>query len=280
MPTKRISYLGPEGTFSDHAAHIYASENWERVPYSEMNLELSALENGEVDEAIAPIENSIGGAVIDTVDFLIRSETVMIKSELLVKIEQCLITRAEVELANITQVISKPEALAQCRRFLEANIPLAERVGAPSTADAVNIVKSGSTEMAAIAPRRAADLAGLPVLFDNIQDRQNNVTRFVVLGYEDHEPTGNDKTSIAFSFLDRDSPGQLHAVLGIFARCHINLAKIESRPTGEELGRYVFLLDFLGHRKDSLISGVLSEMKEHASWVKVMGSYPVADGVV
>ena len=277
--SKRISYLGPEGTFTDHAAHIYASDGDERVPYPEMNLVVGALENGEVDEAVVPIENSVGGAVIDTVDFLVRSEDARIKGELLLKIEQCLIAQPSTELGDIRSVVSKPEALSQCRIFLDTHLADATRIGAPSTVEAVMSVKTGGTERAAIGPRRAAELVGLPILADNIQDRQNNVTRFVILADEDHEPTGDDKTSIVFSFMNRDSPGQLHSALGPFARREINLAKIESRPTGEELGNYVFLMDIKGHRTDTIIAEALSELLDIASFVKVMGSYPVASGI-
>ncbi len=277
--SKRISYLGPEGTFTDYAAHVYASDGVEWVPYLEMNLVVDALENGEVDEAVVPIENSVGGAVIDIVDFLVRSKGAKIKGELLLKIEQCLIAQPGVELSDIRSVVSKPEALSQCRLFLDAHLADATRIGAPSTVEAIASVKSGGIEKAAIGPRRAAELAGLPVLADNIQDRGNNVTRFVILANEDHEPTGNDKTSIVFSFMNRDSPGQLHSALGPFARREINLAKIESRPTGEELGSYVFLMDIEGHRTDSHIKGALSELGEIASLVKVMGSYPVASDI-
>ena len=276
MTRRRISYLGPEGTFTDHAAHIYAGDDMQRVPFKEMHQVVAALENGEVDEAVAPIENSIGGAIIDIVDYLIRSASARIKNELLLQIEQCLITQPGAKLSDITTVMSKPEALAQCRVYLEENLPNAERIPTPSTVEAAQNVKDGQPTSAAIGPERAAQLIGLPILAKPIQDRRNNVTRFVVLAHEDHEPTDSDKTSLVFSFLNRDAPGQLHSALGAFATRDINLAHIESRPTGDELGNYVFLLDILGHRTDANVKAALADISKTASFLKVLGSYPIA----
>ena len=156
-----------------------------------MHLVVGALADDEVDEAIVPIENSVGGAVIDIEDFLVRASNVQIKGELLLSIEQCLIAHPGVDVSEIKVVRSKPEALSQCRTFLETEMPDAARVGTASTVEAVYRVRSDPREVSAIGPRRAADLAGLPVLKAGIQDRQNNVTRFVMLAHEDHEPTGN-----------------------------------------------------------------------------------------
>ena len=279
MSHKRISYLGPEGTFTDQACHVYAPDDWERIGYSEMHLVVGALADDEVDEAIVPIENSVGGAVIDIEDFLVRASNVQIKGELLLSIEQCLIAHPGVDVSEIKVVRSKPEALSQCRTFLETEMPNAARVGTASTVEAVYRVRSDPREVSAIGPRRAADLAGLPVLKAGIQDRQNNVTRFVMLAHEDHEPTGTDKTSLVFSFLNRDTPGQLYKALEGFARHDINLTKIISRPMGDEIGNYVFLLDFVGHRTDPIIADTLEGLRELAPLVKVLGSYPVATEV-
>ena len=279
MSPKRISYLGPEGTFTDQACHVYAQEAWERVGFSEMHHVVGALVKGEVDEAIVPIENSVGGAVIDIEDFLVQTPNMHIRGEMLLGIEQCLIAHPGVELSEIKVVRSKPEALTQCREFLDAHLPDAARVGTASTVEAVYRVKSGPREVSAVGPRRAADLAGLPVIREGIQDGQNNVTRFVILAPTDHEPTGSDKTSIVFSFMNRDTPGQLYMALEPFARRNINLTKIVSRPTGDELGNYVFLLDFIGHRTDPEVEETLDGLREFAPLVKVLGSYPMATEV-
>ena len=279
MSPNRISYLGPEGTFTDQACHIYAPEDWERVGFSEMHQVVGALVDGDVDEAIVPIENSVGGAVIDIEDFLVRTSNVQIKGEMLLGIQQCLIAHHGVDLSDIKVVRSKPEALSQCRMFLDVSLPNAVRVGTVSTVEAAHSVRTGPREVAAVGPRRAADLAGLPVIRSGIQDRQNNVTRFVILGHSDHEATGSDKTSIAFSFMNRDTPGQLYMALEPFARRNINLTKIESRPTGEALGNYFFLLDFVGHRTDPEIVETLERLRELAPLVKVLGSYPTATDI-
>lgn len=279
MSPKRISHLGPEGTFTDQACHVYAPADWQRIGYPEMHQVVGALVDGEVDEAIVPIENSVGGAVIDIEDFLVRTSSIKIKGEMLLGIEQCLIAHPGIDLSDIRVVRSKPEALSQCREFLDAHLPEAARVGTASTVEAVYRVKAETTDVSAIGPRRAADLAGLPVIRSGIQDRQNNVTRFVILAQSDHEATGSDKTSIVFSFMNRDTPGQLYMALEPFARRNINLTKIESRPTGEELGNYVFLLDFIGHHTDPNISETLDGLRELAPLVKVLGSYPIATEV-
>lgn len=281
MSSRRLSYLGPNGTFTDHAAHLYAGDDMERIGFAEMHQVVAALEDGSVDEAVAPIENSIGGAIIDIVDYLIRSASARIKRELLLRIEQCLIGLPETDLASVTKVMSKAEALAQCRTYLDSNLPNAERTPAVSTVDAVRIVKEqADPTCVAIGPERAAQVGGLPILERPIQDRGNNVTRFVVLAREDHEPTGADKTSLVFNFMNRDAPGQLHAALGAFSTRGINLAHIESRPTGEELGNYVFVLDVVGHRNDPDVGAALAELSGTASFLKVLGSYPAAQEVL
>ena len=149
MSPKRISYLGPEGTFTDQACHIYAPSDWERVGFSEMHNVVGALVDGNVDEAIVPIENSVGGAVIDIEDFLIRTPDVQIRGEMMLGIEQCLIAHPGVDLSEIKVVRSKPEALTQCREFLDEHLPDAARVGTASTVEAVNRVKSGTREVSA-----------------------------------------------------------------------------------------------------------------------------------
>ena len=244
-----------------------------------MHQVVGALVQGEVDEAIVPIENSVGGAVIDIEDFLVRTADIQIKAEMLLGIEQCLIAHPGVQLSEIKVVRSKPEALAQCRVFLDSHLPDAARVATASTVEAVYRVKTDSRDVSAIGPRRAADLADLPVIKSGIQDRQNNVTRFVILAPTDHQPTGTDKTSIVFSFMNCDTPGQLYMALEPFARRNINLTKIESRPTGDEIGNYVFLLDFVGHRNDPDIAETLDGLRELAPLVKVLGSYPIATDI-
>ena len=277
MP-KKIAFLGPIGTYSDEASYLYAPSA-ERVPFASLGLVMSALEEGNVDEAVVPIENSLGGTVIEVVDFLIASEKSQIKDEFLLPIDHCLITRPGVRLSDIRVVVSKQEALTQCRQFLARELRFAEQVPATSTALAVVDLKEADDRTAAIGPRRAAELAGLPVLAHGIQDRKNNVTRFAVLASSSMPPSGSDKTTIAFDFDKPDAPGLVYGAMRPFADRGINLTKIESRPTGTGMGNYIFLLDLEGHIDEPHVQQAITELQGHTSTFKVLGAYPRAEGM-
>jgi prephenate dehydratase len=277
MP-KTVAFLGPEGTYTDEACFFYAPDE-ERVPFASLGLVTSALEDGKVDEAVVPIENSLGGTVIEVVDYLISSNNAHIKGEILLPIDHCLITRPGAQLSDIRVVMSKQEALTQCREFLAAELRFAEQIPTTSTALAVTDLKEADDRTAAIGPRRSAELAGLPVLAQGIQDRQNNVTRFVVLSANDDSPTGSNKTSIAFDFDRPDAPGLVFAALSPFAERGINLVKIESRPTGKGMGNYIFLLDFEGSIDDANVKEAVAELTKHTATFKVFGTYPRAEGL-
>lgn len=277
MP-KTIAFLGPIGTYTDEASYLYAPSA-ERVPFASLGLVTSALEEGNVDEAVVPIENSLGGTVIEVVDFLIASEKSQIKGEFLLPIDHCLITRPGVKLSDIRVVVSKQEALTQCRQFLARELRFAEQVPATSTALAVVDLKEADDRTAAIGPRRAAELAGLPVLAHGIQDRKNNVTRFAVLASSSMPPSGSDKTTIAFDFDKPDAPGLVYGAMRPFADRGINLTKIESRPTGTGMGNYIFLLDLEGHIDEPHVQQAITELQRHTSTFKVLGAYPRAEGM-
>lgn len=277
MP-KTIAFLGPIGTYTDEASYLYAPSA-ERVPFASLGLVMSALEEGNVDEAVVPIENSLGGTVIEVVDFLIASEKSQIKGEFLLPIDHCLITRPGVKLSDIRVVVSKQEALTQCRQFLARELRFAEQVPATSTALAVVDLKEADDRTAAIGPRRAAELAGLPVLAHGIQDRKNNVTRFAVLASSSMPPSGSDKTTIAFDFDKPDAPGLVYGAMRPFADRGINLTKIESRPTGTGMGNYIFLLDLEGHIDEPHVQQAITELQGHTSTFKVLGAYPRAEGM-
>ena len=277
MP-KKIAFLGPIGTYTDEASYLYAPSA-ERVPFASLGLVTSALEEGNVDEAVVPIENSLGGTVIEVVDFLIASEKSQIKDEFLLPIDHCLITRPGVRLSDIRVVVSKQEALTQCRQFLARELRFAEQVPATSTALAVVDLKEADDRTAAIGPRRAAELAGLPVLAHGIQDRKNNVTRFAVLVSSSMPPSGSDKTTIAFDFDKPDAPGLVYGAMRPFADRGINLTKIESRPTGTGMGNYIFLLDLEGHIDEPHVQQAITELQGHTSTFKVLGAYPRAEGM-
>jgi prephenate dehydratase len=275
---KTIAFLGPIGTYTDEASYLYAPSA-ERVPFASLGLVTSALEEGNVDEAVVPIENSLGGTVIEVVDFLIASEKSQIKGEFLLPIDHCLITRPGVKLSDIRVVVSKQEALTQCRQFLARELRFAEQVPATSTALAVVDLKEADDRTAAIGPRRAAELAGLPVLAHGIQDRKNNVTRFAVLASSSMPPSGSDKTTIAFDFDKPDAPGLVYGAMRPFADRGINLTKIESRPTGTGMGNYIFLLDLEGHIDEPHVQQAITELQRHTSTFKVLGAYPRAEGM-
>ncbi len=277
MP-KKIAFLGPIGTYTDEASYLYAPSA-ERVPFASLGLVTSALEEGNVDEAVVPIENSLGGTVIEVVDFLIASEKSQIKGEFLLPIDHCLITRPGVKLSDIRVVVSKQEALTQCRQFLARELRFAEQVPATSTALAVVDLKEADDRTAAIGPRRAAELAGLPVLAHGIQDRKNNVTRFAVLASSSMPPSGSDKTTIAFDFDKPDAPGLVYGAMRPFADRGINLTKIESRPTGTGMGNYIFLLDLEGHIDEPHVQQAITELQRHTSTFKMLGAYPRAEGM-
>ncbi len=276
--SEKVAFLGPIGTYTDEACYLYAPDA-ERVPYASLGLVTGALEDGKVDEAVVPIENSLGGAVIDVVDFLIGSKKSQIKGEFLLPIDHCLITRPGVQLGDIRVVVSKQEALTQCREYLARELRFAEQVPATSTALAVIDLQEADDRTAAIGPRRAAELAGLPVLASGIQDRKNNVTRFVVLAPNGMAPTGLDKTSIAFDFDKPDAPGLVYGAMRPFADRGINLTKIESRPTGKGMGNYIFLLDFEGHVDEPHVREAIAELKTHTATFKILGTYPRAQGM-
>jgi prephenate dehydratase len=268
----RLSYLGPAGTFTEEAASVYAPLS-RLIPFPTISATASAVLHGESDQAVTPIENSLQGAVTDTLDLLIHGEGLFIYREIVIPIVHNLIAVDRARIPDIRTVYSHPQALGQCRKFLERMVPNAELAASLSTAAAVGEALSIGRTAAAIAPSRAAKLYGGVILETNIQDDFNNVTRFVVLGSRDHTPTGDDKTSICLSF-DEDKPGLLYRVMGEMAGRGINLSKVESRPTREGLGSYYFLIDLVGHREEDPVADALHKIKGMATMLKVFGSYP------
>jgi prephenate dehydratase len=190
-----------------------------------------------------------------------------------IPIEHCLLVKPGGSAQEVSVVYSHPQALGQCRRFIERCFPKAQAMAALSTAAAVEEMLQSESPAAAIATRRAAEIYGAEILAQGIQDNPSNFTRFVVLAHHDHPPTGRDKTSLCFSF-GEDRPGILYLALGEFATRKINLAKVESRPNKESLGKYVFLLDVDGHREDPPVKEAIAALRAATSMMKVFGSYP------
>ena len=274
MMAYRLAYLGPEGTYSEQAAVDYDPDA-RRVPYPSIPAVFRAADNGEAEQAVVPIENSLEGVVTYTVDLLINESDLKIRNEIVLPVHHYLLSEPDTAMEDVRVVYSHPQAIAQCRRYLNRRLPNAEHFASLSTAGAVEDMRNSERPAVAISSRRAAEIFGATILDSNIEDTQNNQTRFVVLAAEDGRRTGTDKTSICFDFSE-DSPGILYDTLGELARRRVNMLKIESRPDKRSLGRYVFLIDMEGHREDPVVSEALEAVQARAAMFKILGSYPRA----
>jgi prephenate dehydratase len=270
----KLAYLGPPGTFTEEAALRYRPTA-ELLPCATESAVAAGVEEGRAAEGVLAIENSIEGPVTRTVDVLVHDTHLFIKAEIILAIEHCLIAAPGTAADRITAVYAHTQALNQCRKFIERRFPNARQVAALSNAAAVEEVL-GVPGAAAIAGARAADLYGAQVLERGIGDSPRNKTRFVVLAAADSAPTGRDKTSIAFT-VAHDRPGTLIDVLHEFGDRAINLTKIESRPSREELGIYIFLVDLEGHRSDPAVAEALAAVEAKAFFFRMLGSYPRGD---
>ncbi|MCC6382803.1 MAG: prephenate dehydratase [Dehalococcoidia bacterium] len=268
----RLAHLGPPGTFGEAAA-LRVAPGATLVPCPSHAAVAAAVEGGDADAGVVAIENSLNGSVAETLDILIHETSLQIQAEVVLPIEHNLVGCPGTRLEEITVVYSHPQALGQCRRFVERSFPKAQLEAALSTAEAVTLALRRHGDAAAIATVRAAELHGAALLARAIQDADNNVTRFVVLGRGRPRPTGRDRTSIAFTFAE-DRPGSLASVLDEFAARGINCTKIESRPTRAVFGEYVFLVDFEGHAEEPAGAAVLAAIRPLCAEVKVFGSYP------
>ena len=266
-----IAYLGPAGTNTEVAA-LTAYPESTLTSCATIPAVAKLVESGDVDLGVVPVENSLHGTVTDTVDALIRDDGLAIRGEIVLDIEHCLMVQPGQAREGIEVIFSHPQSLGQCRRYLETRFPDARTEAALSNSEAVAIAMR-TPQSAAIGPARAADIYGAQIIERDIQDSRVNKTRFVVLGRDGAAPTGRDKTSIAIA-VAHDRPGTLVSVLHEFADRAINMTKIESRPSGEELGVYIFLIDVEGHREDPMLAQALAAVKEQASFFKVFGSYP------
>jgi prephenate dehydratase len=269
--TKRLAFLGPAGTFSEQAALLWDPQA-QLLPFATVAAVAAAVDSGMADEGIMAIENSLEGSVTDTLDVLIHESTLSIRRELVLPIEHCLLVKPGTTADQVSTVYSHPQALGQCRRFLERCFPKARVEASLSTTAAVEQMMQ-QDGAAAVATMRAAELYNVQVLARGIQDNPSNETRFVLVAASDSPATGHDKTSLAFS-VAQDRPGSLVDALKEFSDRRINLTKIESRPTKQELGRYVFLVDLEGHRTDPKVAEALEKVQTLAYFFKVFGSYP------
>ncbi|WP_407410095.1 prephenate dehydratase [Methanobrevibacter sp.] len=262
-----ISFLGPKGTFTHEAANFIGDE---LIPYCTIPAVMESVVNDECSFGVIPIENSIEGPVGITLDSLAHKFDLKIYREIIIPINQNLIVNPGCTMDDIEDVYSHAQAIAQCQEFIREN--KIQPHYAISTARAAKDI-IGDNSKAAIGNSKIVELYGLEILQSNIQDVDNNETRFVVVSKKDHEMTGKDKTSIIFSIYE-DKPGGLYNILGIFEKNNINLTKIESRPSKKGLGKYLFFVDFNGHKDDELIQNILEEIDNHTYFLKVLGSYP------
>ena len=275
----RIAYLGPAGTFTEDALRnaIDDATDFEPLPAATIHDAILAVEHGEADRALVPFENSIEGAVRPTLDTLaLEAEAVAIVGEFDYPVRVSLIARQELPLAQITAVLSHPQASAQCARFIREQLPDAEVRATASTADAVRTVSETEQPWAALGARAAAGLYGCIELREGVEDSQQNVTRFVWIAPLGTEPEGEGlwKTSLIFSELGEDHPGALVDALLEFSRRQINLTRIESRPLRQGLGRYMFFIDLEGRASEPPVADAIEGLRAKAESVRLLGSYP------
>ena len=275
----RYAYLGPEGTFTEAALLAYASgERPDVLACPTIQASLEAVRSGAAERAVVPIENSVEGAVTATLDELAAGPDLAIGAEVLLPVTFALLARPGTELADVKTVGGHPQAQPQCRRWLTAHLPDAEWRPAASNAEAARQAAEGEID-GALAGAFAAERYGLSVLAADVSDVPDAITRFVVVGRPGPVParTGADRTSLV-AFLRADRPGALMEILTEFAVRGINLTRIESRPTGDGLGRYCFSIDCEGHLDDARVGEALMGLRRVCAEVRFLGSYPRRDG--
>jgi chorismate mutase/prephenate dehydratase len=266
----KVTYQGETGAYSEMAVYKFFGRSVEPVPCKDFREVFESVKTGTVPNGVVPIENSIEGSVNQNYDLFLAYD-LKVCGEVAVKLAHVLIADPKAKFEDIKTVYSHPQALAQCRHYLEKHNW--EIVPAYDTAGSVKLVKEqGLLSAAAIASEKAADLYGMKIIARDIADNPSNYTRFLVLAHEDSAPTGDDKTSIIFSA--KHAPGSLYHALGEFASRNINLTRIESRPTKTTAWQYNFYLDFEGHRTEKRCAEALAALEKYATFVKILGSYP------
>ncbi len=266
-----VACLGPEGTFTQAAALKHFGQSVGLSLLGSIDQVFREVEAGVCQYGVVPVENSIEGAVNQTLDMLLVSD-LKLCGEVALRIHQHLLSHAG-NVEDIEVIYSHEQSLAQCRRWLDANLAEARRIAVPSNAEAA--LNAGKNEKsAAVAGERAGVIYDLPILRKNIENDPENTTRFLVLGRETVAPSGNDKTSVLFAMPSK--PGALMNMLACFADHNVNMTKIESRPSRQGMWEYVFFVDLAGHADDAEVAKALSDLRGKAAMVKLLGSYPAA----
>ncbi|NWG34421.1 MAG: prephenate dehydratase [Chloroflexi bacterium] len=265
----KVSFQGEPGAYSEQAIFEYYSEA-ETVPCESFEAVFDSVASGESDFAIVPIENSLAGSIHQNYDLLLR-HNLHIAGEYLLRVRHCLIALPGVKKEDIRKAISHPQALGQCAGYLRSHGIKPEQVY--DTAGSVKLLQeSRARHVAAIASRRAAELYGMQILEEGIEDNAENYTRFLAVGREATVPTGEAKTSIVFTL--KNQPGALFKALSVFALRDIDLTKIESRPLQGKPWEYLFYVDFIGSTHDEVSKRALDHLGEYALTLRVLGSYP------
>lgn len=267
----KIAFLGPEGTFTQAAALKQFGHSVTTVPHASIDTVFREVEARGADFGVVPVENSTEGVINHTLDKLVGS-ALKICGEVELRIHHHLMGTGA-DLADVRRVYSHAQSLAQCREWLDTNLPSVERVAVSSNAEAARRA-AAEPGTAAVAGETAAELYGLGVLQRNIEDRPDNTTRFLVLGQTDVPPSGNDKTSLLVS--TRNRPGALYRLLQPLAEQGVSMTRIESRPSRQGMWDYVFFVDVDGHRDEPRLAEALAQLRDEAALFKVLGSYPKA----
>jgi prephenate dehydratase len=264
----KVAFQGEPGAYSEQAVFNYFGDV-ETVPCESFDVMFDAVVSGKSDAALAPIENSLAGSIHQNYDLLLR-HNLHIVGEYFLRVQHCLITMPDVKMENIKKAISHPQALGQCAAYLRSHGIKAEQVY--DTAGSVKMLKeSGARDTAAIASRRAAELFGMQILEEGIEDNPENYTRFLVIQHEAVVPTEEAKTSIVFTL--KNQPGALFKAMSVFALRDIDLTKIESRPLQGKPWEYLFYIDFIGATHEETTKRALDHLGEYAVTLRVLGSY-------
>ncbi|HKA89186.1 MAG TPA: prephenate dehydratase [Haliangiales bacterium] len=273
--TVRVAYLGPEATFTHMAVKRQFGLSARTIPVGTISGVFDEVARGGADFGVVPVENSTEGVVNHTLDTFLASD-LKISAEIVLEVSQCLLVRPGLELAQVERVYSHPQALAQCRAWLAANLPRASLVEAASTSEAARLARDDARG-AAVASELAAKLYDLQVARRSIADLAHNVTRFLVVGLVQAEPTGRDKTALLCEL--GNAPGTLYRALEPFARRGVSMSKIESRPSRRRPWEYVFFIDVDGHQREPAVAEAIAELGKLCTLLKVLGSYPKAESI-
>ena len=266
----KVSFQGEPGAYSEQAVFNYYGKEVETLPCESFDLMFDSVISGKSNFALAPIENSLAGSIHQNYDLLLRHD-LHIVGEYFLRVQHCLIANTGVKKEDIKKAISHPQALGQCAGYLRSYGIKAEQVY--DTAGSVKMLKeSGARDVAAIASKRAADLYGMQILEEGIEDNAENYTRFLAVGREATVPKNEAKTSIVFTL--KNVPGSLFKAMSVFALRDIDLTKIESRPLQGKPWEYLFYIDFIGSVHDEIVMRALDHLGEYAVMLRVLGSYP------